>query len=140
MKTINFLSLLAVVVVLSALTPALRSAQDTTAGSSHAKLTNPVKPTPEHQARAKEIFKIDCAMCHGDNGNGKTDLARDMNLTLKDWTDPSTLGSKTDGQIFDIIRGGMDKMPPESEGRAPDEILWNLVIYVRSIAAAPPAK
>ena len=136
MKTINFLSLLAVIVVLSALTPALRSAQDTSAGTSHAKVTNPVKPTAEHQARAKEIYNIDCAMCHGANGNGKTDLAKDMNLNLKDWTDPDTLGSKSDGQIFDIIRSGMDKMPPESSGRAPDEILWNLVIYVRSVSAA----
>jgi cytochrome c5 len=137
MKTINFLSLLAVVVVLSALAPTFRSAQDTSNGTSHAKMANPVvKPNPDKMARAKEIFKIDCVMCHGETGNGKTDLARDMNLNLKDWTDPTTFGSKTDGQIFDIIRTGMDKMPPESEGRAPDEVLWHLVLHVRSIAAA----
>jgi cytochrome c5 len=31
---------------------------------------NPVKPTPQSQARAKEIYTVDCAMCHGDNGDG----------------------------------------------------------------------
>ena len=97
-------------------------------------MTNPVKPTTESQARAKEIFNIDCAMCHGANGNGKTDLANDMQLSLKDWTDPATLGSKTDGQIFDIIRNGIDKMPPESMGRASDDVVWNIVLYVRSVS------
>jgi cytochrome c5 len=137
MKTINFLSLLAVVVVLSALAPTFRSAQDSSSGASHAKIANPVvKPNAEHMARAKEIFKIDCVMCHGETGNGKTDLAKDMGLTLKDWTDPATFGSKSDGQIFDIIRNGTDKMPPESDGRAPDDVMWHLVLHVRSLAAA----
>ena len=53
---------------------------------------NPVKPTPESQAKAKSLYQIDCAMCHGDNGNGKTDLATSMQLTLDDWTRPATLG------------------------------------------------
>src|ERR1035437_486193 len=35
---------------------------------------NPVKPTPESQAHAKTTYSIDCAMCHGENGNGKGDL------------------------------------------------------------------
>ena len=57
---------------------------------------NPVKPTPESQAKAKSLYQIDCAMCHGDNGNGKTDLATSMGLTLDDWTNPATLGNKQD--------------------------------------------
>lgn len=133
MKVISTLSVAAVLLLLVSLAPAIRSAQDTT---SHANITNPVKPTADSQARAKEIFNIDCAMCHGANGNGKTDLAHDMQLELKDWTDPSTLGTKTDGQIFDIIRNGIDKMPPESAGRAPDDVVWNIVIYIRGISKA----
>ncbi len=131
MKFISTLSVAAVILLLASLPPAIRSAQDTT---SHAKMTNPVKPTNESQARAKEIFSIDCAMCHGANGNGKTDLANDMQLSLKDWTDPKTLGEKTDGQIFDIIRNGIDKMPPESMGRASDDVVWNIVLYVRNVS------
>ena len=37
--------------------------------------TNPVKPTVKSQARAKELYGQECSICHGDNGNGKTDLA-----------------------------------------------------------------
>lgn len=100
---------------------------------------NPVKPTPESQAKAKSIYQIDCAMCHGDNGNGKTDLATSMELTLSDWTDPKTLAGKEDWELFNIIRVGKDKMPPESDGRATDTEVWNLVIYIRSFSKQQPA-
>jgi mono/diheme cytochrome c family protein len=83
-------------------------------------------------------------MCHGDNGNGKTDLATSMGLTLGDWTNPATLANKQDWELFNVIRNGKDKMPPESVGRADDAQVWNLVIYIRSLsspaAAAPPAQ
>ena len=95
---------------------------------------NPVKPTPEMQAKAKSLFQIDCAMCHGDNGNGKTDLATSMGMTMGDWTDAKTLANQTDQQLFDIIRKGKDKMPPEVAARANDEVVWNLIIYIRSFA------
>ena len=45
---------------------------------------NPVKPTDKSQARAKELYGQECAMCHGDNGNGKTDVAKGMGAALKD--------------------------------------------------------
>lgn len=105
---------------------------------------NPVKPTPESQAKAKSIYNMDCSMCHGDNGNGKTDMATSMNLTLANWTDPKSLENHPDGELFSVIRNGKgEKMPPEQEGRARDEVVWNLVVYIRSFSkgheAAAPA-
>jgi len=73
-------------------------------------------------------------MCHGDNGNGKTDVATSMALSLKDWTDAKSLASKSDQDLFNTIRKGTDKMPPEAEGRAKDDMVWNLIIYLRSFA------
>jgi cytochrome c len=99
-----------------------------------ADVKNPVKPTPESQAKAKTRYRNDCAMCHGDNGNGKTDLATSMQLTLDDWTNPATLSNKEDWALFNVIRVGKDKMPPESAGRASDTEVWNLVIYIRSFS------
>jgi cytochrome c5 len=95
---------------------------------------NPVKPTAESQAKAKTVYQIDCAMCHGDNGNGKTDLATSMSLTLSDWTDPKSLAGKPDGEIFKVIRDGKGSMPPEDAGRAKDDTVWNLVIYIRNFS------
>ena len=48
------------------------------------------KPTPDAMNKAKKVYDIDCAMCHGATGDGKTDLAKDMQLSLQDWTDPKT--------------------------------------------------
>lgn len=100
---------------------------------------NPVKPTTESQAKAKQTYEIDCAMCHGDNGNGQTDLAKSMALTMDDWTNPATLAGKTDSELFNVIRNGKDKMPPEDAGRANDTQVWNLVIYIRSFSKGQPS-
>ena len=104
---------------------------------------NPVKPTAESQAKAKKIYSVDCAMCHGDNGDGKTDLASGMGLKIANWTDPNALNGKTDQDLFSIIRSGKDKMPPEADGRAKDDEVWNLIIYIRRMSqpvADVPAK
>ncbi len=50
--------------------------------------------------RVKELYKMDCALCHNENGDGKTDLAKGMELTLTDLGDPKTLEGKTDDQLF----------------------------------------
>jgi mono/diheme cytochrome c family protein len=97
-------------------------------------VNNPVRPTPEALSKAKKTYGYDCAMCHGANGNGKTDLAKDMQLVLNDWTDPKALDGKTDGDLYQIIRSGKGKMPPEEASRAKDDDVWNLVTYVRNLA------
>ena len=81
---------------------------------------NPVKPTPEMQAKAKTIYQIDCSMCHNDNGNGKSDLAKSMGISVPDFTDAKAMSAKADGELFIVIRNGKDKMPPEASGRAND--------------------
>lgn len=93
--------------------------------------TNPVKPTAESQAHAKEMYAINCAMCHGANGDGKGDLVADMKLNMKDLHDPATLEGMTDSAIYKLIRDGKGKMLAEGDRAKPDEI-WNLVILVRS--------
>ena len=95
---------------------------------------NPVKPTAASQTRAKNLYQMDCAVCHGDNGNGQTDLAKGMGVTLANWTEPKTLENTLDGDLFNIIRNGKDKMPAEGTGRAKDDEVWNLVIYIRSFS------
>jgi mono/diheme cytochrome c family protein len=96
-----------------------------------AKQTNPVKPTPESVAKGKKIYGYDCAVCHGENGDGKGDMT-DMK-GIPDFTDPAVLKDQTDGELFYFIQKGKGEMPPEG-GRAKTEDLWNLVNYVRSFA------
>jgi mono/diheme cytochrome c family protein len=96
-------------------------------------LVNPVTPTPESQAQAKKMYGYDCAMCHGENGNGKGDLAVESKLALKDYTDPAALKDLSDGEIFYIIKNGKGQMTGEGDRMKPEGI-WNMVILVRSFA------
>lgn len=99
---------------------------------------NPVKPTAESQAQARIIYKRDCALCHGDTGNGKSDLATSMSLTLDDWTDPKSLADKPDSALFAAIRNGKNQMLAEDSGRADDTDVWNLIVYIRSLSKPQP--
>jgi mono/diheme cytochrome c family protein len=101
---------------------------------------NPEKPSPEGLAAARKAFKYDCAMCHGETGDGKGELVESMKLTMHDWSVPASLAGKTDGELFTIITKGKGKMMAEGD-RQPEKLRWNLVNLVRSMAAkATPAQ
>ncbi|MGO9775016.1 MAG: c-type cytochrome [Terracidiphilus sp.] len=100
---------------------------------------NQAKSSEKSQARAKELYGQECSVCHGETGDGKTDLAKDMGLTLGDWTDPKTLAGKQEQELFDAIRNGKGKMPPEAVGRAKDDEVRNLILYIRGLAKSQPA-
>lgn len=92
-------------------------------------------PVAEH---VKKLYQMDCAICHGATGDGKTDLGKDMGVT-SDFTDPKTFAGKTDDELMQIIRKGKDKMPPEDAGRAKDADVKALVAYLRTLSKNGPA-
>jgi len=53
------------------------------------------------------------------------DLATSLQVTLLDWTDPKSLASKSDQDLFDAIRKGKDKMPAEDATRAKNDDVWD---------------
>jgi mono/diheme cytochrome c family protein len=91
---------------------------------------NPVKMTADSVARGKKQYGYDCAMCHGKTGDGKGDVATDMKLTMTDFTNPGALKSRTDGELFYIIKTGRGQMPPEGD-RGNPKLIWDMVNYVR---------
>jgi mono/diheme cytochrome c family protein len=93
---------------------------------------NPVPATPEGLAEAKKLYTYHCAMCHGDNGDGKGDLAADMKLNLSDWRNAATLAAKSDGELFYIVSNGKGKMVGGEGDRTSEKVRWNLVSLVRS--------
>ena len=100
---------------------------------------NPVKFTDVSVERGQKIFKTQCALCHGDKGNGKGELAADMKLTVPDFTDPNTLKPRTDGELFTIIGSGGSTMPSQGS-RLTETHRWNLVNYIRSLSGKAPEK
>jgi mono/diheme cytochrome c family protein len=103
-----------------------------------AKRENPIKPTEASIAEGKRLHATQCAMCHGKEGDGKGDLAQEMELNMRDWRDPAALKDFTDGALFYVLHKGKDTMPGQ-EGRMRAEQEWNMINFIRSLAKkAPP--
>jgi len=127
--------------------PAAPSSQATPASSPHnyvispedAAKKNPIRFTDASVDRGKKVFKTQCALCHGDKGDGKGDLAKEMNLTLPDFTQSDSLSKRTDGELFAIVATGRDPMPAQ-KGRMPEPQMWNVVNFLRSLGGKVPAK
>ena len=115
--------------------PNCTGAQQSSAGLQSANASDP--------ARSMELYRRDCLVCHGENGDGKTEILRDRDMNLPDWTDRSVLIGSADQQLFNVIRFGRGKMPAESVGRADDAEVRGLIRYIRSMGkkrmAATPA-
>jgi mono/diheme cytochrome c family protein len=94
---------------------------------------NPVKASPESLSRAKKIYGYECAACHGDDGGGAGDLAKNMKAKMADFRDPTSLKGHTDGELFYIIKNGKGEMEGEGPRLKPEDT-WNLVNYLRSMA------
>jgi mono/diheme cytochrome c family protein len=94
---------------------------------------NPVKTSAESLGRAKKIYGYECSICHGDDGGGGGDLAKNMKAKMPDFRDPSTLKAHTDGELFYIIKNGKGEMEGEGQ-RVKPENTWDLVNYLRSFS------
>jgi mono/diheme cytochrome c family protein len=128
LKPISLFSTLILFASVAAFTPGIMPQQPATGAR------NSTLPNPESLDHARKIYTRDCAMCHGDNGSGQTDMARDLQLTLKDLTDPKALAGKQDQDLFLLIRNGRGKMLPDSEDRVKDDDVRGLILYIRSFS------
>jgi len=99
---------------------------------------NPMKPNADSLARAKKIYGYECALCHGEDGGGAGDLAKNMKAKMPDFRDPTAMKAQTDGELYYIINKGKGEMEGEGARVKPDDT-WNLVNYVRSLSKGQPA-
>jgi len=94
---------------------------------------NPVKPTEFSIAAGAKYYSSQCAMCHGKDGDGKGDLAVQLELKMPDYRKAESLAPFTDGELFYILTNGMGKMVGEGD-RTPEEKKWNVINYMRSLS------
>ena len=69
------------------------SRTSTSAPLSQTASKNRLVPTAASEARAKQIYGYDCAICHGTNGDGKTGADSQLGLNAEDLTSPATLAA-----------------------------------------------
>jgi len=98
-------------------------------------MRNPVNPTPDVLAEGLAHFADHCAICHGDDGAGDTEMGRGLYPKAPDMRLASTQ-SLTDGELFYVIEHGIrfTGMPAWRTGtRAGEDASWQLVHVIRHL-------
>jgi len=96
---------------------------------------NPIPATPEVLAEARAHFADHCAICHSNDGSGKTEIGQGLYPKAPDMRQPETQ-SLSDGELFYIIHNGIrfTGMPAWGEGPAgKDDASWKLVHFIRHL-------
>jgi mono/diheme cytochrome c family protein len=94
---------------------------------------NPTESNASSIQQGKVLYHTsDCALCHGKDGDGKGFDARDTHMNVHDWRNAEYNKSLTDGQLYDVVTRGKDRMPAYKTRNTPDQI-WLTVDYIRSL-------
>jgi mono/diheme cytochrome c family protein len=96
-------------------------------------LTNPVNATSESIARGRTRYVFACRQCHGNRGRGDGDMAHAGGVP-SDFTDDVWQHGDSDGEIFLVIREGVSADMQPYRDQIPDEDIWHLVNYLKSLA------
>ncbi len=103
-------------------------------------LKNPLLMTPELLTEARAHFADHCALCHGNDGRGKTEIGRNLYPKAPDMTLADTQ-SLSDGELFSIIKNGirLTGMPAwGGDTPADDRASWELVHLIRHFTKMTP--
>jgi len=103
---------------------------------------NPVALTPEALAEARAHFADHCAICHGNDGSGDTEIGRNLYPRAPDMRLEATQ-SLTDGELFYFIAEGVPftGMPAWGGGEPADaEGSWKLVHFIRHLPDLTPGE
>jgi mono/diheme cytochrome c family protein len=98
-------------------------------------LTNPVPVGDAVIKEGMEHFADHCAVCHGNDGSGDTEMGRGLYPRAPDMRLPATQ-NLSDGELFYIIENGvrLTGMPAWSTGTKEGETSsWHLVHFIRHL-------
>jgi mono/diheme cytochrome c family protein len=99
---------------------------------------NPFLPSPDVLAEARAHFADHCAICHANDGSGKTEIGQNLYPKAPDMRLPRTQ-ELTDGELYYTIHNGirLTGMPAwGAEGK--DDDSWKLVLFIRHLPELTP--
>jgi mono/diheme cytochrome c family protein len=98
-------------------------------------VSNPLQRSDEIVAAGRAHYADHCAVCHGNDGSGKTEMGQGLWPKAPDLRLPATQ-QLTDGELFWVIENGIrfTGMPGWSTGtREGEEASWHLVHFIRRL-------
>lgn len=100
---------------------------------------NPVALTPEILVEARRHFADHCAICHGNDGSGDTEIGRMLYPRAPDMRQHDTQ-SLSDGELYFVIHNGvrLTGMPAWGPASGDDRDSWTLVHFIRHLPKLTP--
>jgi len=96
-----------------------------------ATLKSPLDSLSINQDKAKELYTVYCAICHGDSGDGKGNLVvKEKFLGVPSYKDREI----TDGSVFHVITYGLNSMGSHANQLSQEE-RWVVADYVLKLKA-----
>lgn len=96
-----------------------------------AQLTNPIPYSEENLAAGQQLYTIYCAVCHGDQGNGKGILVeREKILGVPSYADAGR--AITEGSVYHVMYYGLNSMGSYASQTSIEE-RWQLDHYVMKL-------
>ena len=102
-----------------------------------ANLANPIPRSEESLERARQVYLVNCATCHGPAGDGRGPMTPYYTgnpaavVPPIDFAAPR-VQARTDGQLWWIVRHGLGNMPPYEDLLTDDEV-WLMVLFIREV-------
>jgi mono/diheme cytochrome c family protein len=103
-------------------------------------LQNPVTLSPDVLAEARAHFADHCALCHANDGSGKTEIGQSLYPKAPDMRLPETQ-SMTDGELYYVIQNGVRLTGMPAWGTKDDDAdqdSWSLVHFIRRLSELTP--
>jgi mono/diheme cytochrome c family protein len=101
---------------------------------------NPFTASPELMAEARAHFADHCAICHANNGSGKTEIGRNLYPKAPDMRLEQTQ-NLTDGELYYTIHNGIRLTGMPAWGsEEKDEDSWKLALFIRHLTQLTPGE
>ena len=101
----------------------------------YAALTNPLTRTTATSAAGAELFRVNCSMCHGNEGLGDGRVSAFLvaygYISVPNLTADGVV-AKSDGDVYGILTNGINVMPTFKNLLSPSD-RWLLVDYIREL-------
>ena len=141
MRGVSALSLGGLILFVAVLSTATADAQNRGAAAAAGAVKNPVAPRAASVTAGAAAYRKYCSFCHGADAKGNGPLAPKDSMP-PDLTDATwTLGS-TDGEIFTVITNGAGATSKMIgfKGKMPDQDIWHIVNFLRSLGPKGAAR
>ena len=93
--------------------------------------------SPEARGRGRALFAANCALCHGERGDGRGMRSSGFAKAPASFVDPAWRRGATPRRVFFAIREGVRGTPMPSWDWLSEDEAWDLVAYVLSLGPTP---